>query len=201
MKPTLFAIATVFPLLAGVIPNAHAVECAAGVVRVGCAGPNEAVVAGPRGAAVAGPNGVRVRSAAQAGTAAIGARGNTATKAVQIGCASYGTACQRNQAHRVRGRSGMSLGASTRSGASPVSFVNDLGIRALAAMRKGVSAAARQGLFRQVYREYFDTEACARSALGSYWSNATAQQRQEFVLRYEDYVVIGYSTPPRTPWR
>ena len=47
MKPTLFAIATVVPLLAGIIPTAHAVECAAGVVRAGCAGPNGAVVAGP----------------------------------------------------------------------------------------------------------------------------------------------------------
>ena len=49
MKPTLFAIATVLFLLASVIPTAHAAECAAGVVRVGCAGPNGAVVAGPRG--------------------------------------------------------------------------------------------------------------------------------------------------------
>jgi hypothetical protein len=40
MKPTLFAIATILPLLAGVIPTAHAVECAAGVVRAGGAGPN-----------------------------------------------------------------------------------------------------------------------------------------------------------------
>jgi hypothetical protein len=87
MKPTRFAIATVLPLLAGVIPTAHAVECAAGVVRAGCAGPSGAVVAGPRGAAVAAPNGVRMRSARQAGTTATGARGNTATKAVQSGCA------------------------------------------------------------------------------------------------------------------
>jgi hypothetical protein len=57
MKPTLFAIATVLPLVTGVIPTAHAVECAAGVVRAGCAGPNGAVVAGPRGAAAAGTNG------------------------------------------------------------------------------------------------------------------------------------------------
>jgi hypothetical protein len=49
MKPTLFAIATVLPLLAGAIPTAQAVECARGVVRAGCAGPNGAVVAGPRG--------------------------------------------------------------------------------------------------------------------------------------------------------
>ena len=87
MKPTLFVIATILPLLAGVIPTAHAVECAAGVVRAGCAGPNGAVVAGPRGAAAAGTNGMRVKSAPPAGTTATGARGNTATKAVQSGCA------------------------------------------------------------------------------------------------------------------
>ena len=87
MKPTLFAVVTVLLLLAGVVPTAHAVECAAGVVRAGCAGPNGAVVAGPRGAAAAGTNGMRVKSAPPAGTTATGARGNTATKAVQSGCA------------------------------------------------------------------------------------------------------------------
>ena len=87
MKPTLFAIATVLPLLAVVIPPAHAVECAAGVVRAGCAGPNGAVVARPRGTAAVGTNGSRVKSAAPAGTTATGVRGNTATKAVQSGCA------------------------------------------------------------------------------------------------------------------
>jgi hypothetical protein len=87
MKPKLFAVATVLLLLAGVIPAAYAVECAAGVVRAGCAGPNGAVVAGPRGAAVAAPNAVRMRSAPRAGTTATGARGNTATKAVAPGCA------------------------------------------------------------------------------------------------------------------
>ena len=87
MKPTLIAIVTILPLLAGAIPVAHAVECAKGVVRAGCAGPNGAVVAGPRGAAAAGTNGMRMRSAPRAGTSATGARGNTATKAVAPGCA------------------------------------------------------------------------------------------------------------------
>jgi hypothetical protein len=81
MKPTLIAISIVLPLLAGVVPTAQAVECAAGVVRAGCAGPNGVVVAGPRGTAVRG------RSAVRPGTTATGARGNTATKAVQPGCA------------------------------------------------------------------------------------------------------------------
>src|SRR5256885_10568583 len=87
MKPTLFAVATVLILLAGAIPAAHAVECAKGVVRAGCAGPNGAVVAGPRGVAAAGTSGVRTRAVPAAGMTATGARGNTATKAVAPGCA------------------------------------------------------------------------------------------------------------------
>jgi phospholipid transport system substrate-binding protein len=75
----------------------------------------------------------------------------------------------------------------------PASFVNDLGTRALAAMRNG-DAATVQGRFRQLFRRYFDAEACARSALGPYWQSATAQQRQEYANRYEDYIVIVYST-------
>jgi phospholipid transport system substrate-binding protein len=89
------------------------------------------------------------------------------------------------------------IGGTPRSLAAtddPASLVSDLGSRALAAMRNGDTAAANQGRFRQLFRQYFDVAACARSALGPHWQNATAQQRQEFVRRYEDYVVIGYST-------
>jgi phospholipid transport system substrate-binding protein len=92
--------------------------------------------------------------------------------------------------------SGM-IGGAPRSLAAPddpASVVNDLGTRTLAAMRNGDTTAARQGRFRQLFLQYFDVEACARSALGPYWRNATAQQRQEYVKRYEDYIVIVYST-------
>jgi hypothetical protein len=87
MKPTLIAISIFLPLLSGAISTAQAVECAKGVVRAGCAGPNGAVVAGPRGAAAAGTNGAHTRSAVRPGTTATGAHGNTATKAVAPGCA------------------------------------------------------------------------------------------------------------------
>jgi phospholipid transport system substrate-binding protein len=76
----------------------------------------------------------------------------------------------------------------------PASFISDLGSRALEAMQNGNTVAAKQEMFRRLFRQYFDVETCARSALGSYWNGATAQQRQEFVKLYEDYVVIGYST-------
>jgi len=88
------------------------------------------------------------------------------------------------------------IGGAPRSFAAtddPASFVNDLGTRALAAMRNGDTAAV-QGRFRQLFRQYFDAEACARSALGPHWQNATAQQRQEYANRYEDYIIIVYST-------
>jgi phospholipid transport system substrate-binding protein len=76
-----------------------------------------------------------------------------------------------------------------------MSFVSNLEDRALAAMRNGDTAADQEWRFRQLYREYFDTEAGARAALGPYWQQATEQQRQEFINRYEDYVVITYSLP------
>jgi phospholipid transport system substrate-binding protein len=87
------------------------------------------------------------------------------------------------------------IGAPPRSlaAADPASFISDLGSRALAAMQNGDTTVAKQGRFRKLLRQYFDVEACARAALGPYWNNATAQQRQEFVKLYEDYVVIGYS--------
>jgi len=75
----------------------------------------------------------------------------------------------------------------------PLNLVYDFGTRALAAMQSG-DTAARESRFRQLYRLYFAEEACARSAIGLYWQTATAQQRREYVKRYEDYIVIVYST-------
>jgi ABC-type transporter MlaC component len=88
------------------------------------------------------------------------------------------------------------MGVAPRSLAAtddPASIVGDLGTRALAAMRNGDTAAV-QGRFRQPFRQYFDAEACGRSALGPHWQNTTAQQRQDYADRYEDYIVIVYST-------
>jgi hypothetical protein len=76
----------------------------------------------------------------------------------------------------------------------PASVVGDLGSHAIAALQSGDSAAAKQERFRQLFRRYFDVEACARFALGTYWRTATASQRQEFVELYEDYVVVSYSS-------
>lgn len=82
---------------------------------------------------------------------------------------------------------------SLAAAADPASIISDLGSRAVAAMRNGDTAAVRQKRLRQLFRQYFDVEACARSALGPHWQYATAQQREEFVQLYEDYALISYS--------
>ena len=92
------------------------------------------------------------------------------------------------------------IGNTPRSPAAtndPARFVGDLGTRAIAAMRSRDTASAKQERFRQLFRQYFDVEACARFALGTYWSTATALQRRQFVELYEDYVVVSYSTALR----
>src|ERR1700730_4324022 len=79
----------------------------------------------------------------------------------------------------------------------PASIVGDLGGRAISVLQNRDTAAAKQQQFRQLFRQYFDVEACARFALGTYWRTATTLQRQEFVELYEDYVVVSYSSALR----
>ncbi|MBV8121106.1 MAG: ABC transporter substrate-binding protein [Alphaproteobacteria bacterium] len=191
MKSRLFVVAAAFPGMIAGIATAYAVECAGGG---GCRGFKPAVVAATPARAVAHPNRARIRLVARAKSAATAGRGNTAAKRVGRNCASHIGVCRRDRLHLIAGRSRVDPGAGAIIAESPASFVNNLGDRAIAAMRGG-DIAVQQWRFRQLYRQYFDTEACARAALGPYWQYATAQQRQEFISRYEDYVVFAYSLP------
>jgi phospholipid transport system substrate-binding protein len=194
MKLRLFAIAAAFAGMIAGMATAYAVECAGG--GAGCPGFKPAVFAGSRAVAPSHPNRARIRSAARAKTVATAAAapGNSAAKHVRTSCAAH-QMCAHDRAHLVGGRSRAGLGASKPIAETPASFVSSLGDSALSAMRNADTAAAQQWRFRQIYRQYFDTEACARAALGPYWQYATAEQRQEFINRYEDYVVIAYSLP------
>jgi hypothetical protein len=99
MTAKLFTISTALLLLLAAGPTAHAVECAHGANRAGCAGANGAVAVGPNGAAAAKKNGVysidqvhttngyNTYHTPAPGTSVTCAYGNTATKAVVPGCA------------------------------------------------------------------------------------------------------------------
>ena len=80
MKSLFIGGAIAATLLVGTLASAQAIQCARGVYRAGCVGPNGAVVAGPRGVAGMGTNQVRP------GTSATGVRGNTVTKGLAPGC-------------------------------------------------------------------------------------------------------------------
>jgi phospholipid transport system substrate-binding protein len=81
----------------------------------------------------------------------------------------------------------------------PASIVGDLGGRAISVLQNGDTAATKQEQFRQLFRQYFDVEACAHFALGTYWRTATTLQRQEFVELYEDYVVVSSEMTAPSP--
>ena len=91
MKPLLLAIPALL-LLAGAAPTAHALECAAGVHRAGCAGPDGAAAKGTLGVAPVGKPGayagsdVQVMTLPSAGTNVADVRGDSTTKVVQSGC-------------------------------------------------------------------------------------------------------------------
>ena len=191
MKSRLFAIAAAFPGMIVGIATACAVERADGGTSHGF---KPAVLGRARAEATAHSSQARIRSVARTKSAATAARGDTVAKRV-TSCASRGGACHRNRDDLVARRGRVDWGANPRIAESAISFVTNLEDRALAAMRNGNTAAAQQWGFRQLYRQYFDTEGCARAALGPYWQSATAQQRREFIDRYEDYVVIAYSLP------
>lgn len=80
MSPIRF-VSTAAMLVLLALPAAHAATCANGAYHAGCVGPNGA-------ASVNKTTGqTHSTTAPYAGTSATGVRGNTATKAVQPGCA------------------------------------------------------------------------------------------------------------------
>jgi hypothetical protein len=87
MTRNLKTISALVILLAAVGSTANA-RCAAGDGHAACAGPNGAVAAGPNGVHGATYHSTTYHSTTvAAGSSVTGYHGNTATKAVQSGCA------------------------------------------------------------------------------------------------------------------
>lgn len=45
--------------------------------------------------------------------------------------------------------------------------------------------------FRRLFEDYFAVRAIAQWTLGRYWKKATPEQRQEYLRRFEDLIVLG----------
>jgi phospholipid transport system substrate-binding protein len=78
--------------------------------------------------------------------------------------------------------------------ADPAAVINNLGNRALEVLGKNATPAQRVARFHELFREDFDVPGIARFVLGRYWKTTTAEQQEEFVKLFEDYIAIVYSS-------
>ena len=92
------------------------------------------------------------------------------------------------------------LTATTSSAAPPpvnpadaLAFMNQLWSRAVELLNNKTDPTIRQARFRQLFHDDFDGVGIARFVLGRYWRSAGADEQQEFVKLFEDYVAFVYT--------
>ncbi|OAN52971.1 ABC transporter [Paramagnetospirillum marisnigri] len=77
----------------------------------------------------------------------------------------------------------------------PKVFVTDLAAKAMETMTaKGLSDHDRAMRFRSLFTTEVDVHEIAKFVLGRYWRAASPEQQQEFLKRFEDIVVLTWST-------
>ena len=92
------------------------------------------------------------------------------------------------------------LTASTSFAAQPpvdsagaIAFMNQLWNRAVELLNNKTDPAVRQARFRQLFHDDFHGAGIARFVLGRYWRSAGAEEQQEFLKLFEDYVALVYT--------
>jgi phospholipid transport system substrate-binding protein len=71
--------------------------------------------------------------------------------------------------------------------------MNQLWSRAVELLNNKTDPTIRQARFRQLFHDDFDGVGIARFVLGRYWRSAAADEQQEFVKLFEDYVAFVYT--------
>ena len=76
---------------------------------------------------------------------------------------------------------------------TPASFMQALATDALAVLSdETLDQNSRSRAFRQILRSRFDLPTISRFVLGRYWGRADAEEQEEFVQLFEDYLVAVY---------
>jgi phospholipid transport system substrate-binding protein len=73
-------------------------------------------------------------------------------------------------------------------------FMNELWNRAVEVLSKKAPLTERLARFRQLFHADFDGPGIARFVLGRYWRSASAEEQQEYLKLFENYVVFVYGT-------
>jgi len=71
--------------------------------------------------------------------------------------------------------------------------MNQLWSRAVELLNNKTDPTIRQARFRRLFHDDFDGVGIARFVLGRYWRSAGADEQQEFVKLFEDYVAFVYT--------
>lgn len=86
------------------------------------------------------------------------------------------------------------MGVTPARADAPAAFIQKLGDVALTELTgKDVSAAEREKRVRDLLRRNFDVQTIGRFALGTYWPQATAAERKEYLKLFEDMIVKTYA--------
>ncbi|MDA0786852.1 MAG: ABC transporter substrate-binding protein [Proteobacteria bacterium] len=75
-----------------------------------------------------------------------------------------------------------------------VSFIKSLSARAISTLTDdGITVEERRAQFRSLFREGFAVDGIARFALGRYWRGASKQEREEYLVLFEDVIVSTWA--------
>src|SRR3954468_2496660 len=74
----------------------------------------------------------------------------------------------------------------------PRTFITALGERVIQVLAPSVSPTQRLVRFRELFSTDFDVLGIGRFVLGRYWRTATAQEQQEFLNLFQEFVVRAY---------
>src|ERR1035437_7354139 len=84
--------------------------------------------------------------------------------------------------------------AATAPNGPVVQFVQELGSHALTSLTdKALPDEERSKRVRALLVKYFDIQTIGRFVLGTYWSQATESQRQEYFNLFENMIVQAYT--------
>ncbi len=74
-------------------------------------------------------------------------------------------------------------------------FVADLGAQAILVLRQsGQPIEQREAVFRDMLQRKFALEFIGRFVLGRYWKTASADQQEEYLLLFSDFVLRNYAS-------
>lgn len=73
-------------------------------------------------------------------------------------------------------------------------FIQTMADKAIATVRSTPDEATLQQEFRQILNDGFDVRAIGKWVLGRYWRKATAEEKEEYLSLFQDFIITTYTS-------